>query len=162
MKVKWLSASQLQQLRCLGHLLFGEPLRVAGGDLLGDAQRGGSHLRPVLDGLAHVAQHTLEVGGQHLVTGDVGAAIDLYVHPRLDQLVGVRRAGARRVGHRDQRAGDVAPHDELRVHDQLDRPAVAAELGGDRVDEERHVVGDDLDDAVPVGGPAVAFSGRGW
>jgi hypothetical protein len=43
------------------------------------------------------------------------------------------------------------------VDHELDRPAVAAELGSDRVHEERHVVGDDFDHAVALGRPAVAF-----
>ncbi len=50
-----------------------------------------------------------------------------------------------------QRPGDVAAYDELRVDHEVDRAALHAEARRDRVDEERHVVGDDLEDAC---GPA--------
>ena len=53
------------------------------------------------------------------------------------------------VGDTQQPPGDVAAHDDLRMHDQADRAAGPGELGGDGVDEEGHVVGDDLDDGAP-------------
>ena len=53
----------------------------------------------------------------------------------------------------------VAADDELRVDDEVDGTAERCERGGDRVDEERHVVGDDLDDGVPAG-PALRLDGR--
>ena len=59
-----------------------------------------------------------------------------------------------------QRPGGVTAYDELRVHDEVHGAFLAGELGRDGVDEERHVVGDDLDHAVPAG-PAVLLHGGG-
>ena len=59
-----------------------------------------------------------------------------------------------------QRPRGVTADDELGVHDQVHRALLAGQLGGDGVDEERHVVGDDLDHAVPAR-PAVLLHGGG-
>ena len=91
----------------------------------------------------------------------VGAlAVELHVHPRLDVLAEL--ALAHRVDVEDllQDAGGVTADDELRVHHEVHGALLARQLGGDRVDEERHVVGDDLDDAVAAG-PAVLLHRRG-
>ena len=75
-----------------------------------------------------------------------GLAIDLDVEIRLEydgvarRDLGARESGAAAVG---------VPHHALdRVHDEVDAEPVAVELHRDRVDEERHVVVDDLDDRV--------------
>ena len=66
---------------------------------------------------------------------------------------------ARRPGQDlDQLAGDVAADDDLRVDDDMDAAALPGQLVGDRVDQEGHVVGDDLDDRVAAG-PAVLLDG---
>jgi hypothetical protein len=56
--------------------------------------------------------------------------------------------------HLDQLAGLVAADRDHRVDRQVDDQAVAVQLHRHRVDQERHVVGDDLHDRVP-GAPAV-------
>ena len=58
-----------------------------------------------------------------------------------------------------ERAGDVALDVELRVDHEVDVAQLATELHRERVDEERHVVDDDLDHRVPAGRPAV-LAGR--
>ena len=57
-------------------------------------------------------------------------------------------ARRRLVENVEQAPGDVAADDHHGVDDQVDRVAALAEEGGHGVDEERHVVGDDLDDGV--------------
>lgn len=57
-------------------------------------------------------------------------------------------------------AGDVTADEDLRVDHDVDAAALAGQLVGDGVDEERHVVGDDLDDGVAAG-PAVLLDRRG-
>ncbi len=62
-------------------------------------------------------------------------------------------SGSRRaVGHRHHRlehAGDVADHVEVGVDHDVHVAQLAGQLHGERVDEERHVVDDHLDHAVP-------------
>ena len=49
---------------------------------------------------------------------------------------------------------------ELRVDHEVDVAVLAGQLHRQRVDEERHVVGDHLDHGVPAGRPAVLGDGR--
>ncbi|MEY9488253.1 hypothetical protein RKD26_004047 [Streptomyces calvus] len=135
-----------------GHRLVGQRLGQPGGGL--------AHLAPVLDGLADVGQDPQQVGGDLLEVAAVGLAVDLHMDPGLDVRV-VRQVAAGRGGeHLDQLAGDVPADHELRVHDDVDAAALAGQLIGDGVDQERHVVGDDLDDGVAAR-PAVLLDGRG-
>ena len=69
-------------------------------------------------------------------------------------------AAGGRVEDLDQLAGDIAADDDLRVDHDVDAAALPGQLVGDRVDQERHVVGDDLDDGVAAR-PAVLLDGRG-
>ena len=150
------------ELPGLGDLGVRQRRRV-GGDLLGAAQGGVAQLGPVLDRLAHVRQHAAQPVGEPVELGGVGLPVDLDVDPRLDHHVGQRAVAVlRRLvrKHFDHRARQVASHDQLGVDDQVDRGAALPEVGGDRVDQERHVVGDHLDDGV-AGGPAVLVHGRG-
>lgn len=139
--------------------------QVAGDRLLleavGDPQRGVAHLLPVLDGLADVGQDAQQVGGDLLQVGPVGLPVDLDVDPRLDVRV-VRQPGRRGrcAEHLDQLAGDVTAHHELRMDHDVDAAALAGQLVGHGVDEEGHVVGDDLHHGVAAH-PAVLLDGGG-
>ncbi len=150
-----------QQLAGLLHL---GRAQVGGGGLVGeavrDAQRGVAHLLPVLDRLADVGQDAQQVGGDLLEVGAVGLAVDLDVDPGLGERV-VRQLAVD-LGRQDldEPAGDVAADEDLRVDHDVDAAALAGQLVGDRVDEEGHVVGDDLDDGVAAG-PAVLLDRRG-
>jgi hypothetical protein len=89
----------------------------------------------------------------------VGDPVDLDVHPRLGGRALGRLGG---VGGRvdlQQLPGDVPADDHNGVNEALHLDAVARELGGDRVDEVRHVVSDDLHDGR-FARPAV-FGGGG-
>jgi hypothetical protein len=77
------------------------------------------------------------------------------VHPRLGDNAELVLAGPVLVVDVLEGADRVAADHELRVDDEVDGAAEGAERGGDRVDEERHVVGDDLDDGVSAGPPLV-------
>ena len=153
-----------------GEVVLGEPLEELGAlpDLLriqvgrrpapqlgDDVEHPLAGARPVLDGLAHVAQHPLDVldDDRGVLVGD---PVDLDVHPRLAHrvVVGLQRPVVDR-GDVLQGAGDVAADVEVRVHHDVHVAQLAGELHGQGVHEEGHVVGDDLDDAVPAGGPAV-------
>jgi hypothetical protein len=138
----------LQQRPGLGQLGLvdrGRPLVQLGqdrADLL-------AHGRPVLDRGLDVRQDPLDLGPQPVQHLGLALAVDLEMQVRLaDTVVGVGRQ------HLDQPAGLVAAHGDHRVDGQVDDQAVAVQLHGHRVDQERHVVGDDLHDRVP-GAPAV-------
>src|SRR4029453_16611153 len=83
---------------------------------------------------------------QHL---GLALAVDLEVQVRLADAVG--GVGGQDL---DQPAGLVAADHDHRVDGQVNDQAVAVQFHGHRVDQERHVVGDDLHDGVP-GAPAV-------
>jgi hypothetical protein len=80
--------------------------------------------------------------------------VDLDVDPRLADEVG--RIRLVRLGERQELADGVAAYPELRMYDEVDREALPVELRRHGVDEERHVVGHNLDDAVRAG-PAALF-----
>ena len=128
----------------------GRPLELGGND-----QAAGAHLGPVLDRLAHVGEDAtdrrLEVGQGLLV----GFAVDRQQHPGLvDPSDGVTHTLPRfGVLDRLQTPRSVTTDDELRVDEQVDVEVLADDGIGHRVDEEGHVVGDDLDDRTGAGPP---------
>ncbi|MGX1270355.1 hypothetical protein RKD18_003549 [Streptomyces phaeoluteigriseus] len=150
-----------QQLAGLLHVGGGQ---VAGHGLarqvVGDPQGGVAHLLPVLDGLAGVGQDAQQVGGDLLEVGAVALTVRLDVDPGFDVRVVRQVGGGRgRPEHLDEPAGDVPADDDLRVDDEVDAAALPGQLVRHRVHEERHVVGDDLDDGVAAR-PAVLLDGR--
>ena len=95
-----------------------------------------------------VVRDPLDLGAQPVQDLRLALAVDLEVQIGLaDAVGGVGRQ------HLGQLAGLVAAHGDHRVDGQVDDQAVAVQLHGHRVDQERHVVGDDLHDRV--GAPAV-------
>ncbi len=92
------------------------------------------------------------------LAGPVGVRdqVDLDVHPRLGDRV---RGRGRRVRERQDlvqlTSHRVAADHDDRVHHPLDLHTAAGQLGGDRVDQVRHVVGDDLHDGDRTGPPVV-------
>ena len=151
----------LEQLAALADLVLRERRRV-GPQLADDLQHLRVHLVPVLDGLADVAQHPLDVlldGGGVVALAD---AVDLDVHPGLADEAGLGlQRPVRHRRHPLQRSRDVALDVEERVDHDVHVAQLSGELHGQRVDEERHVVDDHLDDRVPARGPAVLAEGRG-
>ena len=108
------------ELGALGHLGRVQRRRV-GGELGDHAQGTVTHLLPVLDRLAHVAQHPLQ---GLLDEGDVVLVddpVDLHVHPRLAHRVRRRLLDHALLDRADglEGAGDVAGDGELRVDDDV-------------------------------------------
>jgi hypothetical protein len=101
-----------------------------------------SHLRPVLDGGADLADDAQQVAPECVQLRSIGLPRHLGVDHGLGDRV-VRRGG---VGRQDvdQGAGVVAADVHDRVDDQVDAEAAPVQLHRHRIDQERHVVGDDL------------------
>ena len=148
-----------QQLLALVELALVQRGRISV-QLVDDGEDLSLHLRPVLDALADVTKDRSQRG---LDLGELGVLrhpVDLDVHPGLAHelaLVLPLVAGADLL----QLAGDVPVDLELRVHDHVHVALLVGELHRDRVDQEGHVVGDDLHDRVASGRPAVDGDGRG-
>ena len=160
--MKCSSAEPLEQLGRLAHLLLVQRRRVLpepGHDVL-DL---GVHLAPVLDGLADVAEHALDVLDDRGRVVALGQPVDLDVHPglALRLALGLERA-VRHRRHGLQLTRDVADHVEVGVDDHVHVAQLAGQLHGQRVDEERHVVHDDLDDRVPAGRPVLSLRVGVW
>ena len=151
-----------EEPRGQGHLVGVDALRRRPLELGRDDEALAAHLRPVLDGLPHVLEHLAHVAldlGPALL---VALAVDDEQHPGLGELpdrAGAELGGDVAVLDLLQPADGVADDDELRVDDEVDVDALADEGAGDRVDEERHVVGDDLDDGAGAR-PAVGVGAR--
>jgi hypothetical protein len=145
-----------------GEVVAGEPvdelggfLRLAGGDaghalaqVGGDAAGPLHHLRPVVDRHAHVGEGGFDARAKFLELRGVARAVHLDVLPRLGVTTGeVLACGG-------DAAGTIAPHPEHRVCHGVDGEAAAVQHDRQRIHQERHVVGDHLDDRVG-GVPAV-------
>ncbi len=74
-----------------------------------------------------------------------GRPADFEVHPRLALLVGCARMPVDLAAYLAQLTRDIAPDPQLRVDHQVDTKIVTAEFHRHRVDEEGHVVRDDVD-----------------
>ena len=105
----------------------------------------GAHRLPVLHRQAHLAEHTVEVLVQPLELGRVALAHDLGVDDRLRDRTVVLCAGLEHLGQPSLVVAQDAYH---RVDHEVDAVALAPQLHRHRVDDERHVVGDDLDHRV--------------
>ncbi len=117
------------------------------------------HLRPVLDRLPDVAEDLQQLLLD--VRDQLGRdPVDLQVHPGLASDV-VRAHVCLLVEDLLQVAGHVAAHDQLRMDHQVHVVLALRERHRHRVDQERHVVGDHLDDRVALGRPAVGVDGGG-
>ena len=123
-----------------------------------------THLLPVLDGVADLAEDLLE-RLLDLVGVLVGAEpADLDVHPRLAD-----RARPRRASSDSSSTGCTLCSTPVMSRTTSNCGWMTrwisrcwrVELHRHRVDEERHVVGDDLDDRVAAGRPAVVGVARG-
>ena len=128
----------------LGDLVRFERRRVAA-QLRDEVERALAHLAPVAHCGAHLADHALEVSLQSVELGGVRVTDDLGV----DHGLGQSAVGLRAVGEDlEQVALVVAPDLDDRMNDQVDAEVAVVQLHTDRVDQERHVVGDDLDRRV--------------
>ena len=138
----------------LGHLGAIDACRRCGAQPVADLDAPLTHLRPVLDGVADVAEQALQLGGQRVSVGRVAHPVDLDVHPRLDPDTEFARRSLVDVEDLLKHATSIPADDQLRVNEQVDAQAPAGQRHSHRVDEERHVVDDDLDRRVPRTHPA--------
>ena len=154
-----------QQLAGLAQLVGVERRRV-----VCEALRRSSATRSFILAQSSTASRTSRSTRWTSSTIDAGSAcrrrlaqpVDLDVHPRLAH--GLARRRARAVGDRRDRlqlAGDVAHDVEAGVHDEVDVAQLAAQLHRQAVDEERHVVDDDLDHRVAAGASSRARPASG-
>ena len=119
---------------------FGGVGQPGAAELRVDGEHALAHRRPVGHHGAHVPQHAHDVGRQRVAAPGLGESVDLDVHQRL-------AGGAPLRGPGDAR-GAVARHLDDGVGDEVQRQPLAQQLHLHGVDQERHVVVDDLDDRV--------------
>ena len=104
------------------------------------------HGPPVLDPRADVGQDPLEVGADRLDPLGIALAVELEMHVGLEADVAAVAGG--RFQHRGQRAVGRALDRHHRVDRDVDQEAQPVERHAERIDQERHVVGDHLDHRV--------------
>ena len=115
------------------------------------------HRSPVLDRGAHVAERALELRADLVEPLQIALPVDLDVHERFER--GFVAVAGRRIQHRLEHAVRVTAHRLHRMDRQVDQEAQAVQRHADRIHQERHVVGDHLDDRVG-GLPAVLLDLR--
>ncbi len=125
-----------EEIAALGDLVGGQRRRpvVELGD---DLRHLLAHRRPIGHRGADVAQHHFEIGPDGLDPAGVGLLADPQLHPGFGVVAGPGQA-----------AGRVAGDPQHRVDHEIDGEVALVERGSHRIDQERHVVIDDLDDAV--------------
>ena len=96
------------------------------------------HPLPILDRSANIGEHDRQTLGQGREIGPVRRA-DLDLHPRFADP---------RLANVAEPSVVVARHRQDRMNDQMDDPVTAIDRPRNRIDKERHVVIDDLDDRV--------------
>ena len=109
------------------------------GDRLGDARR---HRTPVLDRGADIGESQLDPLHDLRASRLLVDARNMDVDEALSQQAGAGGSGALEGG---KPAGGIAGDAEYGVHDQADIDAALAQLCQNRIDQERHVVIDDLE-----------------
>ena len=134
----------LEERRCFGDVERVGTRRRSATHLVRELHGAGAHRRPVVDHDAHVVEHVLELVAQRIELG-IALTVDLDVQVRLgNALAGVGEDV-------DETTVGVTPDIDARVEQDMEVVAAAGEHHRDGVDEERHVVGDHLDDGVGRG-----------
>ena len=116
---------------------------------VGDLAGAPAHRFGVRDDFPHLAQNPDELGFQ--VPWCDGERGQLQARPRFGQRVRWRRVGVGAGQHVGELAVGRTAHHHDRVQHPADLTARPRDGGQQRGDEERHVVGDDLDDQTSVG-----------
>ena len=150
---------EVQECRDLGALVVGHAgHRIA--QLLGDGFGACSHRSPVAHGGGDVVEHGAQPILDTAESGSVGDAIEFDVDERL----GARRCGVGRRGVSSavERAQVVvvSRDPEHRVRQEVNGEVESFERGDDRIDQERHVVGDDVNHRVRALPSVVAYRRR--
>jgi hypothetical protein len=122
-------------------------------------ERLAAHRGPVLDGRADLPDHALEVQLQLVQLRRVGLPCHLGVNHGLGDHALLGRLPGGLGEDLEELPAVVAAHAQYRVDDQVDPEPPAVQLDAHRVDQERHVVGHDLDGRVR-GLPSVVLEAR--
>ena len=110
--------------------------------VLGDRQHLVAHRRPVAIAHGNVVQRRTQDLFKARAFGRIGNAVDLEMHQRF----GLALAGIR--SERKHVAAGIALDAVHRMRDQMHVQAGLPDRDADRIDQERHVVGDDVDDRM--------------
>ncbi len=106
-----------------------------------------AHRMPIGHGLANIAEHAPSGVDQRFeIVGDE-IAFHFNPHPRFDKRGG-RCLVHIDVEHFDEGSVRIAPDRELRVDDEMHVASGVHQIRGNRIDEEGHIVGHDLDDRI--------------
>ncbi len=137
--------------------------RLGGAEFLHRVQRAPAHRVPVghrlRDPGQHLAQTGLDAPDEFVPRFVTDRGRDLEVHPGFRDHPRIA-FGLGAGQHLGQPARLIAVDEELGVEHLVQAPAVPGQLHRHRVDQERVVVGDDLDDGRAVRAPAVSRPGR--
>ena len=104
-----------------------------------------AHSSPVLDRVAHIVEHPMQVVLRHGFGWCDQVRKQLDAHPRLCEGAGGRGLVNIEVEYLDQLTTRITLHGKLRVHHSMNRPAFTREFIGDGVDQEWHVISHDAD-----------------
>ena len=118
--------------------------QIALWQVVSDSQRHIAHGGPVANHRTHIVQRRLDVRFELRLRGFVGHAVDLEMHHRLGP---ARWRRVRFVAQLQQLARRVALHRDHRMDDRVDLHCVGEHHAGG-VDQKRHVVGNDLEQAA--------------
>ena len=140
----------VQEAHPLGDLGGIDARRGRRAQLVGDFGAVFAHLGPVLDGVADVAEQAVDLGGDALAVGRVAQPVDLDVHPRLDADPELAVWGLVDVEDLLEDTAGVPTDHQLGVDQQVHAQTSPGQRHRHGVDEEGHVVGDDLDDGSGV------------
>ena len=132
---------ELDGLGDLGHW-HGRRIGLELRNLAGDARR---HRAPILDAGAHIGEHLVDRSDDLGALALVVDALDMDVDEALARRSRGRGRDALEGG---QPPGRVALDGKHGMHDEADVDAEIGELGEDGIDQERHVVVDDLEHRV--------------
>ena len=136
----------LQQ--CTGFFdIFRVEARAAQIDIRGRELRCAAHLAPVGAGHADIIEVARDLPGQGGQFSRIDDAINLDMLERFEAQRRVARGAAARL-QVTQRAGTVARHGKNRMREEMYREAAPLQCEADRIDQERHVVIDHLDDGM--------------
>ena len=122
-------------------------------------ERLAAHGGPVLHGRPHLGDHALQMQLELVQLLRVGLPRHLGMDHGLGQHALLGLLAGRLGEDLEQLAVVVAAHAEHRVDDQVDPEPAPVQLHAHRIDQERHVVGHDLDGGVR-GLPAVLLEAR--
>lgn len=120
----------------------------AAASFVGEGERPLPHLRPVFDRLADIGEHPLQLAAEFVAGTRVPDRIDLDPHPALHHVAVDRVVRLHVGGDLGEPAERLPAYHDQRVDQHVQVEVLGGEQGRHRVDQEGHVVRDDLDHGV--------------